>query len=326
MIGKERTIPIRIKQNQALLRRIPKNHYKKREIKEDLAKRLAGFRGEELLDYYLKFLPRNKFLILHDIRLSNEKTSFQIDTLILSEKVFILIEVKNIAGTLTFDPTFNQFIRTLDGREERFSNPLSQVDRQHHQLRKWLMNRNIISATFPLENIVANGNPQAIIKSTKENSIFSEKIIHIEHIVKKIINVEKYYTSKIFDWKQLLRIGKLIVENHRSLQQAILGTYHLTVADIITGVQCQECLSYKTERKRARWECQSCGDKSQMAGEQAVVDYLLLIAPTINNRQCREFLQIPSRKAAYRLLKSMNLSEAGSYKNKTYFLSDDLQF
>lgn len=325
MNGKKRTVPIRIKQNQALLRRTSSNHFKRREIEDDLVKRIAGFRGEESLDYYLKFLPRNKFLTLHDVRLSIENSFFQIDTLILSEKVFFIIEVKNIAGTLTFDTIFNQFIRTLDGREERFPNPLAQVERQQLQLKKWLINRNIISPTFPLVNIVVNSNPQSIIKPTQENAFISEKIVHIEYIVEKIMNIEKQYTKKIFDWSQLLKIGNSIIEQHRPLQQNILKHFQLTAADVLTGVQCPECFSFEMERKRARWECCSCGSISQKASKQAVLDYLLLIAPTINNRQCREFLRISS-KEAYRLLKSMNLSESGSFRNKTYFLPDDMHF
>ncbi|WP_090970907.1 MULTISPECIES: hypothetical protein [unclassified Bacillus (in: firmicutes)] len=57
MIVKNRTIPLRITMLQAILRWLPKNHPKRPSIEAELARREAGFRGEESIDDYLDFLP-----------------------------------------------------------------------------------------------------------------------------------------------------------------------------------------------------------------------------------------------------------------------------
>ncbi|MBU8771105.1 nuclease-related domain-containing protein [Cytobacillus oceanisediminis] len=139
MIIKNRLIPIRIRQNEALIRRIPAAHPQRSTIEGDLAKRRVGYRGEQSLDYYLSHLPDKEFTILHDLRLFNGSTYFQIDTLILSPYFALIIEVKNILGTLLFDETFNQFIRTRNEKEEGFPNPLIQAKRQKTQLKTWLI-------------------------------------------------------------------------------------------------------------------------------------------------------------------------------------------
>ncbi|MED1204551.1 nuclease-related domain-containing protein [Heyndrickxia acidicola] len=126
MVVKERKIPIKIQKIEALLRRIPITHPKRPLMEEELAKSYAGYRGEQSLDYHFKFLPEKNYLILHDLRLNNNEHSyFQVDSLLMSSKFLVIIEAKNISGSIIFDDHFNQLIRTINGKEEAFSDPIS---------------------------------------------------------------------------------------------------------------------------------------------------------------------------------------------------------
>ncbi|MFX3623267.1 MAG: nuclease-related domain-containing protein [Ectobacillus sp.] len=136
MIVKERKKPVKIQKLEALLRRLPPQHPKQKEIEENLAKSLSGYRGEQSLDYYLSFLPPKQQLILHDLRLKENGRYFQIDTLILTKAFILIIEAKNIAGTIFFDTAFHQLIRTIDGKEEAFPDPIMQITRQKQQLQQ----------------------------------------------------------------------------------------------------------------------------------------------------------------------------------------------
>jgi hypothetical protein len=91
----------------------------------------------------LSFLPKENYLIFHDLRLKNTEYYFQIDSLILSPYFALIIEVKNIAGTLHFDPVFDQLIRKLYDTEQGLPDPLSQVRKQTNQLYKWIEAHNI---------------------------------------------------------------------------------------------------------------------------------------------------------------------------------------
>lgn len=84
MIIKERSIPEKILILQALLRRLPRNYPKIPQLKGELAKSLAGYKGEQSVNYHLSFLPEKEFLLLYDLRLFNGNHYFQMDTLILT--------------------------------------------------------------------------------------------------------------------------------------------------------------------------------------------------------------------------------------------------
>ncbi|QIZ10612.1 NERD domain-containing protein [Priestia megaterium] len=115
MIMKKLTPPHRLFLTQILKIRLILGHSKYQEIEKDLAKRWAGYWGEIALANYVKELPHDKYLIFHDLQLQYNGIHFQIDTLLLSQNYILIIEAKNIAGTLTFDNVFKQLIRTHDG-------------------------------------------------------------------------------------------------------------------------------------------------------------------------------------------------------------------
>lgn len=101
MIIKERSTPIKITYLEALLRRLPYDHLKRSRIEEDLVKRRAGYRGEKALDQFLINHPlTDDLLILNDLRLSNGKQYFQIDSLLINNQFALILETKNIYGTL----------------------------------------------------------------------------------------------------------------------------------------------------------------------------------------------------------------------------------
>ncbi|WHY71334.1 nuclease-related domain-containing protein [Fictibacillus enclensis] len=100
------------------MRRLPHDHPKQKDIESSFAKHMAGFRGEESLDYSLSFLADKKCAILHDLLLSDGVYHFQLDTVIVTPHFLLVLEVKNITGTLVFDMDFNQLIRINEHAQE----------------------------------------------------------------------------------------------------------------------------------------------------------------------------------------------------------------
>ncbi|MGA5690485.1 nuclease-related domain-containing protein [Cytobacillus pseudoceanisediminis] len=90
---------------------------------------LAGYKGEQAIDFHLSKLPEKEFLIFHDLRLSSGKHFFQIDTLILNHASALILEVKNYGGTLYFDPDSNQLIHTTSkGEVKGYPNPIGKPE------------------------------------------------------------------------------------------------------------------------------------------------------------------------------------------------------
>ncbi|WP_138420738.1 nuclease-related domain-containing protein [Aquibacillus sediminis] len=317
MILKDLERPIRLKKIGALLPRLSTNHKQRQLIEEDYAKLSTGYRGEKEIFRHLKRLEDEKFLILHNLRLKQGDSFFQIDFLVIHPRFLINIESKNINGTLFFDKNFDQMIRSNNNDVETgFRNPLSQITYQKQQLKQWLISNNL--PALPIHNFVGISNPSTIIKSNANDPTIYQTVVHAENLLEHIAALEKRYPIISNSHSQFEELGKEILENHTPEQLDILSYYKLNKNDISTGVQCPACQFIPMERAYGSWKCPSCSNVDRHAHKQAIHDFLLILNSTISNTQCREFLHISSRDTAYHLLSSMNLHSEGSTKIRRY--------
>lgn len=134
MFVKDFEMPLAIHKLMALEKRLIAGHCMKPEVTSELARRLAGHKGEQSLLYYLQQLPEKEYFIFHNLRLQLRDFYFQIDFLVLTNRFALILETKNIMGTLFFDSGFGQFIRIKDGEENGFQDPLTQARRQQELL------------------------------------------------------------------------------------------------------------------------------------------------------------------------------------------------
>lgn len=314
MINKNRSIPLTVKKEEALLRRLPLNHPQYPAISESLARRRAGYRGERAVDYFLKQLDCSSFHIFHDLRFRNKQLFFQMDTLLLTPHFLLIIEVKNIKGTLNFDTDFAQMTRSLSDKEEGFRNPLTQAMVQKDHLYDFLLTNGF--ASLPIEYVIAISYPSTIIKSNVPE--LAEVVIHAENLLSKVKKLMEKHAGKKASRSELQRLTQLFLKMDVPLITDVLQKYQIPSSTILTGVQCPNCNNIPMVRERRRWHCPSCGTSSSSAHEQAIQDYMLLISPTITNHACREFLHLPSRSTMMRYLVNMGLKKTGTRKSTTY--------
>ncbi|MBO9130041.1 nuclease-related domain-containing protein [Bacillus sp. 165] len=317
MIKKERKKPLKIRKLEALMRRLPPFHPKRPIIEEELAKSMAGYRGEQSLDYHLDFLPPKRYFIFHDLRLLNPPHFFQLDTLILSPCFLLIIEVKNITGTLYFDSTFHQLTRTMNGKEEGFPSPLLQVKRQLSQLNEWLQTNKF--PAVPIETLVVISSPSTIIKASHH----LPTVIHRDSLVSKIESFEKKHKEQKLSEQELRRLSARLLKRHTPISSNILQRFRIDEIELLKGVHCPECRLIPMQRKGHSWLCSSCNYSSKDAHIETLQDYALLISPTITNQQLRGFLQLPSRHIATKILMSMGLKHVGITKGRVYQLFID---
>lgn len=323
MIVKARKYPKYLKQLEALQRRLFLSHPKYERIKENYAKRTAGYKGEQSIDYSLSFLDDQKYHILHDVRLFDGTHYFQIDTLILSRQYILILEVKNISGTLFFDTDFNQLIRIQDDKREAFPDPLLQMKRQSIQLRKWLRLSTFRNKDIPIESLVILSSSRTIIETSPHNQLIYNKVIHCAKLPFTVSLLEKSYKVNFLTDKQLFQLSHQVIDQHIPLQSDILTQFKISKEDLIKGVICSNCHWYPLQLKKGKWSCTKCHFISKDAHLPALDDYFLLIDSTITNKQIRDFLLVPTTKLANRILTSSNLHSKGINKGRMYFLKDD---
>ncbi|MGB8001034.1 MAG: nuclease-related domain-containing protein [Anaerobacillus sp.] len=318
MINKKHDPPIHLHKLSVLMNRLSSHHPRYEEVKEQKAMQFAGHLGEKLLDFPLSFLEEKRWMIYHDLRLSDGIHHFQMDTLVLSQHYLLILEVKNISGVLTFDPTFNQMIRVSDTKEEAFPYPLTQVERQHSQLKSLLDKLKI--PEVPIETLIVVSNQRTVLKATEDINVISSKVIRSEYLPTKVMLLDKHHPEECLTLKEVRKLGRSLVKLHEPLDRDVLKRFAVSPSELLAGVACPECSRLAMRRLHGRWYCERCGISSKDAHLQALQDYALLVSEEITNQELRRFLRMESEDAATRLLRSLNLEYTGENKARRYKL------
>ncbi|MFI8687856.1 nuclease-related domain-containing protein [Rossellomorea sp. NPDC077527] len=316
MISKERPFPIKIQKLEVLLLRLLDTHPKTTFIKENLSKSLAGYNGEKSIDYYLSLLPEKSFSILHDIRLFSNDRYFQIDTILLTKSFLLILEVKNLAGSIEFDSMFNQIIQKKNGVELALPDPIIQIGMQESQFRSWLREHQF--PLIPIRTLIVISNSNTIIRSNDKN--VSQQVIHAPMLPKKITQMSSEYNDTVLLDKEIRRMIRLIKKFDTPLNPSIINQYNISKGDIINGVICEVCGYLSLDRVHGYWYCPACQKKSKSAHLKALEHYYLLFGEEITGQQLKEFLIISSPSLATRILNATSVSSRGNGKGRVHTL------
>lgn len=86
--------------------------------------KFRGFMGEFWIKLELKKLPKNKYVVLNDIMIKDEKGSHQIDHLVISGFGIFVIEMKNYYGLIKGKEYDNKWCQYLGKNKSYFINPI----------------------------------------------------------------------------------------------------------------------------------------------------------------------------------------------------------
>ncbi|MGD7009800.1 nuclease-related domain-containing protein [Metabacillus sp. 84] len=316
MIVKPLEVPLALKQLQALKRRLPSGHPKTESIKKALAARTAGYVGERALVYPLSFI-NNDFKIFHDVRLFDGQHYFQIDVLIVTKAFIVILEVKNIAGTLYFDSEFSQLIRIQNDVKEPFPDPLIQIKRQEMQFSTWL--KKFDFPDLPIKTFIIIANPRTILQTSSKNSSIHQKVLHSSIIPFKMNELENVLNQKILTTDQVNELVARLANEHALSQTDMLKRFEIKREDVLPGVYCSACCNLTMKKAfKSLWTCSICSHTMENAHHPALEDYALLFQKTITNREARFFLDIPSSSIVKKLFNQMNMKPVGHSKLSFY--------
>lgn len=173
----------------------------------------------------------------------------------------------------------------------------------------------------PNETLACISNSTTIITTDPQYTRAIDRVFHAEHVIEKIEEIEKKYADRqAINQKTLQKLSNFISASHTPLKEDIFKTYKIPKEELVLKVRCPKCQSYDVVYKLGFLHCRSCYHRSIDAHEGVIRDYLLLISPTITNKQCSELLGIESRFTIYRIQSKMNLSSSGAGKGRKYFL------
>lgn len=274
----------------------------------------AGVAGElkmqrTLADYH--FIGPYK--IFYNFECINEKGfSHQIDALILTTRFLLVVEVKQISGTLFYKSAFHEFARqTEEGVLENFPNPFDQAYRHQlflsHLLSSWKIQ-------LPVLYIVVNAN----IRTKLDSSLNGSPIIHLSGLPK--------FLEKLYQNHGEIKLDLVKLENKLSAISCRLPVRRkIDRYRIRNGVLCKKCdFQHVMYYHHGLWICSYCGVKSKEAIFLALHQYRVLIGDRITNRELREFVGIDCKAVASKLLKRLNFEQFGKGRGVYYLIPEDV--
>lgn len=202
-----------------------------------------GFEGELLFDSLTNNLESD-CLVLNNLLLKTNNQTFQIDTLIITNNLVYLCEIKNYEGDYYYKSD-----RLLTKDRLEISNPLIQLTRSESLLSQLLHKLNY---TIPIQGLVIFVNPHFTLYQapTDKPFIFPTQL---DRFLKNLNSNQ----SKLQDQHKKLadKLANLHIEeiNH---QQIPLFNYQ----DLTKGILCTECSSSITKIEGMKCICTVCGN------------------------------------------------------------------
>lgn len=222
-----------------------------------------GYEGEVLFDSFTEKL-RCDCLILNDLELKVNNTSFQIDSLIIIPETIFLYEVKNYEGDHYLESD-----RLYKKPKTEYINPLCQIERGQSLLRQLLA---ILGFNMPIDGSVVFINPEFTLYHAPLN-----KPIIFPTQVKIYLNKLDKTPGKL-SGKHKVLADKLISLHIEKSPFVQLPSY--TYDQNRKGITCAKCDSFSVYVDGQYCICKDCGHKETV--ESAVirsVEEVMLLFP-----------------------------------------------
>lgn len=313
LIFKDRNKPQEIFQLESLLQRTSSVQPQFSYWTEKLRRITAGYHGELRVDslWHEIDLPLPHYFI-HDLFIQKEKSSHQIDSVLITSRFVLALEIKSISGLLNFDPQLRQFSRTnKDGSIDGMKNPDDQLRRHEKWLEQFLFHQRV---KLPVIGVIVFTYPSSVVQSRAGNRLMVQAS-GLPHLMDRLL--EKHPQEILSKKKTELIVHKLL-ELHSSKPLAPLGLSN----SLLKGIFCPDCSDRLLSYRRGKWRCETCAHCDPIAHLGALLQYRALVNTTISNREFREFTGISSPSIASKLLTGAKMAYQGSFKDRHYIIPE----
>lgn len=264
-----------------------------------------GYEGELKFDLLVQNLSEERYII-NDLLLEINNSYFQIDSLIISQEVVHLFDIKNFIGDCYLESNNLYSMKT----KREYKNPVDQLKRSTTLFRQLLQNHRqnfLIDASVIYINqeftLYQAPMDQPIILPTQLNRLLNE----LNHTPSKLNEGHKKLAQKLISLHQTENpFSRLPEYQYDALQK---------------GMCCSKCMSLQVFINNYDLVCKNCGEHEKM--ESAVLRHtkefkLLFPEQRITTRKIYEWCNVDvSTRTISRILKK-NLTTFGTTSN-TYF-------
>ncbi|MBU5316524.1 NERD domain-containing protein [Clostridium bornimense] len=211
---------------------------KKEKIQEDIKILSYGLKGEEAILFELKnsFMP---MIVLHDLFLEVDGLTAQIDYLIITKKLTIILECKNLIGNIEVNSN-GEFIRTfnINGRyiKEGIYSPITQNQRHMQVLKQLRLNskNNIISKKLfqkqfdnNYKSVVVLANPKTVTNMKYAKKDIKEKIIRCDQVNDYIKKLNQLSPNPNMSDKEMRELAEFYLSHHKENKKDYTEKYSI---------------------------------------------------------------------------------------------------
>lgn len=203
-----------------------------------------GLIGENNVEFELmnSHLP---IYVLKDVYLTEDNLTAQIDFLVFTNKIMVVIESKNLFGNITIDSHGN-FIRSLPFRnktvKEGIYSPITQNKRHFDLIKKKLVSaqKNIVMEYFINKDfedfcfpLVVLANPKTILNHKYASKSIKRQIIRADQLINMIKTLHNNSKSSSLNAKTHLQWATNYLNAHQEKENTFLVKYQSYLIDNI---------------------------------------------------------------------------------------------
>jgi len=315
MLLKMREVSSKQQMLEMINRRLSKSHAKYDYFQEMLRRTKAGCAGEKRVDQEWKEIYlQQAYYLLHDVEFKAKGGStYQIDTLLMTQYFILVLEIKNISGRVDFMAENHQFIRvTSDGRVDGFRNPLDQVKRHARFMFRMLHMR---GHHIPIACFVISANPNMIMSSR----FATQPILHVSGLAERVEQLYRKHRQVCISEADLTELSEHLLQMHKPTR----WIPDIQLDELKKGALCSQC-NHTLCYTHGKWRCSNCNIIDNQSMLVALHDFRLMMGNHISNAQFRDFFDINSEKAVYYLLKKLKFEAFGENKSRKYIIPSTL--
>lgn len=193
-------------------------NYKKHKNYLSLPKKL-GQEAEDNVNYVLRWLDSNKYIVLKNIYLKYNNTTQEFDNIVISPFGIFNIETKGYSGTIKINNDMT-WVRKYDNKETGIGNPMFQIQRHHKILEGILEDVNII-------DLIVIGNESTIIEGSENSSVPVLKHDVLLNYIENYNNDKSYNVNliynKIMDHRVEKQDDEVVEKTPRWVKYSVVG-------------------------------------------------------------------------------------------------------
>jgi hypothetical protein len=306
-----RKFPLELYGIRRMLRRMEEHSADYRELGEQERAMTFGWLGERRVD---QFVARSGILperFITDLTLHQPAVgAVQLDTIIVTNSKILLLEVKNIHGTLELESAPARLKRTApDGVIQYFGCPYTQLTNASAVLSRLLGSQRI---PLPVEGALILASKNSEPKFPRDHQAYFPGelpgLIHRANNGSKLVNNDDAIAIADFLRRLHAPFNPFPLASSRDL--AVL--YH--------GSLCSFCDGHLRSGSNRKTDCRKCGASQWMPYTENLIDYFLIWGDTLTSPQCEAYLGVKGTKAKSLLRSGPFIRHRASHK--TYYTLD----